>query len=413
MFLLIILILVALALLFVRFKIVEEGTAIVLVSFGAFSKAIIQWENHWIDEDWNIWKEGEENSDSKEENKCFQQRIFGGLIFYIWPFQKIFTYLHRWADIRLKYDETVIEFHEEIKDCVMLKPAVYAIKVSGTETKDGLVVDLIVLVTLKIINPFLFLFVAPPTPLEDVLSKITAEIRTAVANLQINEVLGGKIWEKLQTTKLLQETLLKWGLKVAEKGIEVKEVIFPPEHQEALAREKIEKFKSRGRAQDIMGTIISAISLATGEEERVIQEQFKNDPETFLEKYKTIIDNIMKKLSMEEKAYYRIEGSGKDNGLVNDLLQIITAWKMLPTTCNKNDENKDKNQISHQKEPHQEESHQKNDESKEQKKDKSALDNLPKEERKLIIQSAEMMGWDPEALAENWLRKKEEEKRKI
>ena len=182
--------------LFVRFTIVKEGTAKAVMTLGKFSRVIFQWENHWMDVEWNIWREGEKESPIRAENeKKIRGRIFGGLYFYIWPLYGIHKYPLRWTDLRrVEETEEKIEkpqFHDEELKYVMLKPAVYWTKLFKVETlpPERIPVNIEILVTMRISNPFRFLFVAPPTPLEDVLARIDALMRAIVGMLKIDEII--------------------------------------------------------------------------------------------------------------------------------------------------------------------------------------------------------------------------------
>jgi len=334
----ILVVLVVLCFLFVRFTRVDEGTAKALMVFGEFSKMVFRWKNHWMDIEGNIRKAGEkseEGSEKKEKNKSWDQKIFGGLIVYFWPFQRIHRYKHRWTDIRLRQAEMEVEFHEEDLDHVLLKPAVYAFTLTAVETQppERVPVDVLVLVTLRIQNPYLFLFVAPPTPIEDILARISAETRALVTGCGLDELLrlkGESFWEKMKGAKVIEETLEKWGVKLAEKGIEIREINLPPDYQKAGAAKKVEEMRATGRAEQIMGTVISAVVRASGQSESQVQAEFQKNPEDFYKKHQCTIDNTITKLSMEEGAYVRIETPGA-TGFGGDLLRLIAAWKKMPT----------------------------------------------------------------------------------
>ena len=344
------------------FTIVEEGTAKAVMKLGKFDKIIFQWEGHWMDKDWSIWYEGEEGAPDrkKAENKVWG-RVFGSLWFYgIWPIHRIYEYTLRWTDLHRVIEKEgsieKVQFHEEKLDHVLLKPAVYWTKIFSAETTppERIPVNIEVLVTMRVFNPYRFLFIAPPTPIEDVLARIDALIRERIAHLTVDKILRIRtetLWEGWETEdekipglkeeKLIKETLQRWGMKIAEKGVDVKKVEFPKGYAEALARRrqleleaeaKRTEFRilSEARAAEIMGTIIEAIVVATGLPKEEIQKEFTKDPEAFYEKHKTIIDNVMTKLSMEERAYLRIETPGA-TGALGDLIRLIGAWQRMPT----------------------------------------------------------------------------------
>jgi len=326
---------------FIRFKKNEEGTAIALKCFGKFSKIIFTWKDYWMDKEGNIWREvkpgekPEEGSEGKERSKGWDQKIAGGLFVYFPPFQKIHRYKNRWTDIRLRSNKMEVELHEEELDHVLLKPAVYAFELTAVETKpsERIPVDVMVVVTLQIRNPYLFLFAAPPTPIEDILARVSAEMREIISSYTLNELLELKetiLCDAIKEKKVIVETLGKWGMVLADKGIEIREIGLSAEYQKASSIKKVEEMKAEGRAQQLMGTVISAVSIAKGDDKNKINAEFKADPDAFYWKHRSLIDSVLSKLSMEERAYFRIETPGAEGGL-GDLLRLIGIWKRMPT----------------------------------------------------------------------------------
>ncbi len=325
----------AIAALFIRITIVEEGTAKAVMVFGKFSKIIFQWENHWMDYNWNIWRELEEDSPDKKSEKKVKGRLFGGLWIYFWPFQKIHRYKHRWTDIRLKDSEMKVEFHEEKNfDHVLLKPAVYAFKLTAVETKppERIPVDVLVLVTLRIRNPYLFLFVAPPTPLEDALARVSAETRALVTGCFIDELLqlkGESLWTLLRGAKVIEETLQKWGIKLAEKGIEIREIDLPPQYQRAAGAKKEEELKAAGRAAQAVGAVIEMIAQARGKLANEIRAEIDISPELRQEFLKLAKDLIVRQLAIEGGSYLDIRVQGAE-GIEKMILNALAAWQRMP-----------------------------------------------------------------------------------
>jgi len=324
---------VGLLFVFVRFTTVDEGTAKAVMVFGEFSRIIFRWKKHFMDEEDNIWEEedweilskgirtrkikitvnGEEQERIEEvKEQKVKGRIFGGLFVYFWPFQKIHRYKHRWTDIRLQQARMEVEFHEEDLNYVLLKPAVYAFKLTAVETKppERIPVDVLVLVTLRIRNPYLFLFVAPPTPAEDILARVSAETRALVTSCEIDELLklkGAGFWELLTGAKVIEDTLRKWGVKLAEKGIEIREIDLQPEYQKAAAARRIEQMRAEARGMKIAETMVGAEATGRGRKIEEIQGEIDTDLSRRQEFRETANDLIIRELSMERDALTRIE----------------------------------------------------------------------------------------------------------
>lgn len=336
--------LVVLVGLFARFTVVEEGTAKAVKRFGEFLYIIFQWQDHWMDEQWTILRTEETSEFAPAEKPGWGPpwRIFGGLYLYgFWPIHTIHRYTHRWTDIHLgKEGEVVLKFHEEEFSHVLLRPAVYAIRLTDLETSppERIPVTILILVTLRVSNPYRFLFVAPPTPTEDVLARMGAEMRPILTGQFLDALLllrGEALWAEeaertlLRGVKLIEETLEKWGIKVADKGVEIRDIDLPLEYQKAAALKREQELRAAGRAEEIRGTLISAVARSDGRPESDVQAEFARDPGAFLQRHGLTRDDVMTKLSMEARAYLKIETPGAGEGL-GDLLRAIGAWQRMP-----------------------------------------------------------------------------------
>ena len=330
--------LLLLPLFLLRFTVVEEGTAKAVTAFGKFSGLIFQWDKHWMDENWEIVREEETEGHKLKERKPerWRRRLVGGLYLYgIWPIHRIHSYKHRWSDIRLRGNGKMeLESHDkdEVFSHVLLKPAVYAIKLLEVETAppERIPVTVLVLITLRIENPYLFLFVAPPTPIEDVLARIEASMRSVITSCQLDDLLrlkGESLWKVgtegvkplLAGAKVIVDTLKSWGMKLADKGIEVKEISLPVRYQEAGAIEQEQRMRSKGLAAQTMGAMTAMIAEATNQNLKEVQNEFQNPEEAF-RKYDRLIkanmDFIQRKMGLDADAvrqyYFQGGGGGAD-----------------------------------------------------------------------------------------------------
>ncbi|MBL7150262.1 MAG: hypothetical protein ISS84_01420 [Candidatus Pacebacteria bacterium] len=234
----------------------------------------------------------------------------------------------------------------------MLKPAVYWTKIFKVEScpPERIPVDIGILITMRIINPYNFLFIAPPTPLEDVLARIDALMRARVSMLTVDELIALRsksevLWDGeeevtgLKDEKLIKETLPKWGLEIAEKGVDIKSIGLPPEYQKAAAAKREQEMIASGRSEKIIGTLISSVARVEGREEKEVQADCQKDPKAFYAKHKIIIDNIMSQLSWEEGAGLRIETPGA-TAFGGEFLRLIGAWLRMPGGKGKEDRKK-------------------------------------------------------------------------
>lgn len=316
------LVLAGLFFLFARFTIVQEGTAKAVMRLGEFCWIIFRWQGHWMDEEWTILRK-EEKSEFQPAKKTGwgpPWRLFGGWYLYgFWPIHTIHKYKHRWTDIKEQDGKLILKFNEEWFSHVLLRPAVYAIKLTDLETKppERIPVTIVILVTIKISNPYRFLFVAPPTPFEDVLARMGAEMRPILTNQTLDHILllrGSQLWTEerakgtlLGEVKIISETMGKWGLELADRGVEIRLIDLPPEYQKAAADKKAQELRAAGRAEEIRGTVVSAVARSSNRKETDVQAEFAQDPAAFYARHQRTIDDVMTKLSMEAQAYLKGE----------------------------------------------------------------------------------------------------------
>lgn len=405
---------------FARFTKVEEATAKAVMSFGKFRKFLLTWKGHWIDKNYNIWEEGEKGAPSKKKKEIkIKGRIFGGLFFYgFWPFHRIYSYPLRWTDIRMveeageKIEKP--QFHDEpARNFVMLKPAVYWTKLFKAETKppERFAVDAEVTITMRVFNPYLFLFKAPPTPLEDIMIRISSLLRSRVGNLTSDELIildSRKLWDgwsekgipPLKEEKFITETLPQWGVKVVERGVEIKKIDFSPEVQKALALKKERELEAFGRAEELTGSIVKAVALVSGLDEEKVREEFRRNPEEFFRQYRSIVENVMKKIAMEEQLYFLLESKGE--GEIDSLLKLIAAWKRLPV---KKEEKAKKEEELKEKETKEKETKEKEE------KEEINIEGLTPDEKE-VVEIAKKKGRDVQEALQRWREYKKRRKRK-
>jgi regulator of protease activity HflC (stomatin/prohibitin superfamily) len=336
MILLMVFVALALFFIFFRFTFVKEGTAKVIVRWGAFKKVVMAWDGYELNEDWDV------NVIEPQRRRQRRRPLFGGLRFVgIWPFDRVFRYKFRWRDIQLEKGEEKVIPHEEVIDYILLRPDVYYTDIKDAETKPPERIPLTVqwLVTIRVINPYKALFKAPSNWNENVMSRLNSLFRDFVAHYSADQILMFKeqelsfLWNEFKDHHLIKMFEEEWGIKVEENGIEIRKVDVPPKYQEALA----EIARAQGRAQQIMGSVLQGVAASTGQKLEVVQQEFRADPEEFYRTHQVLIHNVMSKLSMEERAYLRIETPGAE-GALGDFLRLIGAWQRLPVRAEKTKE---------------------------------------------------------------------------
>jgi len=226
-----------------KFSKTKESTAQAVMRLGGFKKCVMAWKGHKLDSDDNV-VEG------------VRIGLPGGLKYVgIRGIDKIYTYHFRFYSVELRAGEEPIIQFKDLKDLdyILVKPDTYWSKIVKAETKDGMIVDIEFLDTIRVINPRKALFVAPPNWLENVLSRLNA-LRTGwVRGKTFNQLLTLRqdvkvLWQDLGNDPLIQEVFKKeWGIEIVENGMQIYKINLLPEYQAALARKKQMELEARAK----------------------------------------------------------------------------------------------------------------------------------------------------------------------
>lgn len=206
---------------------VKEGTAKIVVKGDAFQKALIQWEGHAFDyqkpepEKWKVVK-------GKEYH------LFGGLRFYgIWPIVDIYIYKFKWSGVT---EEGVVVHHPpEILDYILLKDDVYWAQVEKAEDKKLLPLDIELVLTIRVINPYKALF-RVQNWLETVINRIKPTVRDIVTQDDYEEwikkpdAMGVIVYREAGKRGLLKEYKNRYGVDV--RKIQIKDINPPTDYRE-------------------------------------------------------------------------------------------------------------------------------------------------------------------------------------
>ena len=206
------------------FTFVKEGTTKIVVRGDKFERALIQWEGRTF----QYQQIGEDKWTVIEEKEPWHP--FGGLRFYgVWPIWDIYIYKFKWSGVTENGE--VIHHPSEILDYVLLKDDVYWCKIEKCEDKNLLPLDLELLLTVAMVNPYKALFKIQNW-LETVINRMKPFTRGYITQKEFEmliterEVLGEGLMKKFKEVGLLDEFENWYGVRV--KKVEVKE-INPPE----------------------------------------------------------------------------------------------------------------------------------------------------------------------------------------
>jgi len=333
---------IALLRLFLRFTFVQEGTAAIIMRWRGVVKVFIQWTGYELDERGNVVPIGyklDEKGNLVPTGEKIPEKPkkpwYGGLRVWIGlPVDKVYEYHLRFHTVEEKERKREPEYRNIPKaNYVELRPDRYWRRNTRMETRDGQFPDVEWQIGMRCINPAKTIFKAPHNWVENALNELEPTLRAYVRTKNLTELLDltrEQIWTTIGKNRAIKEVLRKeWGIQIDTKEIGVFDVVPPPGYQEALAAKSRREMEAAARAEEILGTVVAAVVRATGAKENEIQAEFQKDPKAFYRKHKTTIDNTMTKLSMEERAYLRIETPGA-TGALGDFLRLIAAWQRMP-----------------------------------------------------------------------------------
>lgn len=191
------------------FTFVKEGTAKFIVRGDKLERVLIQWRGYTLDlETWDVI-EGEE------------RHIFGGFRYYgFWPLFDVHIYSFQWTGVA--EDGTIVAHPREDLDYILLKEDVYYFKVKNAEDKTLLPLDIEVIFTAKVVNPYKARF-RIQNWLEAVINRMAPAVRDAVTKetyqqlIKRKEAIGSEIYDKLG--ELLGEFKEGYGIDVLNLAI--------------------------------------------------------------------------------------------------------------------------------------------------------------------------------------------------
>ena len=339
------------------FTFVNEATSKIIVKAGKFEKAFIQWKRHTLDENWNIvsedtWvKDGKVVAEGTVGAKKYKEpwHPFGGLRYYgLWPIKDVYTYYFAWTGVT---QEGEIDIHPKEKlDYILLRDDVYWFAALEQETKEPelLPVDVEILLTIRVVNPYKALF-AIENWLETVINRVKPITRDCIGKYFYDELISrkGRIGDEIQglaeEAKVLDDFLNRYGVEI--RKIELKDVNPTAKPTTALREATLKKFLaeqekkaiivmaeavSRRRTQETVGAIIQMISQATGRTIEEVQTEIKANRKLSREFEKFSEDLIRRQIAIDGKSFLdiRIEGA---RGIEKTLLNLIAAFKKIPT----------------------------------------------------------------------------------
>ncbi len=327
------------------FTFVTEGTAKIIVKAGGFFKALIQWKGYTLDEDQNVvpeneWvKNGEVVAEGTPGAKKYREpwHPFGGLRWVgIWPVFQIYLYRLRWTSVR---EDGSYSPHDEVLDYVMLKDHIYLVKLRGAEDTDMVPLDVDLLLTMRVTNPYKAIFRVQDW-IELVTGRTMPFFRQYVGENTFKELksktqeAGGEVWQRLDALvsgrpSLIDEFKIDYGAQIKEGGVEMKEVTPPKEYQEAATRKYMSEREREKRMVETVGTVLESLAYSQGKNVSQVQTEIAADAtlqKLFLEIAR---DMVMRQVAIAGKSFIDIRTEGAGEGLDKTILNALALWSKI------------------------------------------------------------------------------------
>ena len=228
----------------ILFTMVEEGRWKAVLKFGQFHKLIMVYDGHAFDQYWNIRHISEQGGKAKHrlgpneeeyqidlEKNRVKSWLPGGIFWIGLPFIfTIHTYHFVWdsyqKDTREADGKTItkIVHHDKWLDYILVQDDVYFTVLEGAEAEKMVPLDIQILLTIRILNPYKALF-RVQNWLEQTINIALPYIRTRIASMDYEKLVASKEGGELQKTseaflkELYDEALQDYGVRIKKLGI--------------------------------------------------------------------------------------------------------------------------------------------------------------------------------------------------
>jgi len=180
--------------------IVQEGTAKAVLRFGKFEHLEVAYKGYELDEDQNVVKEGASNGKSHQRSGL---RWIGIPWIY-----SVHSYGFRWVAFEQgeqdgKLVQKTIPHEEKGLDYIILQDDVYYSFLRDAETKDKVPVDVDLLLTIRVVNPYRAMF-RVQNWLEATQNQFKPALRGFIATTDFDELISRKEGLAREIEELLQ-----------------------------------------------------------------------------------------------------------------------------------------------------------------------------------------------------------------
>lgn len=241
---------------------IDEATATAFQYLGGFRYLGIQYAGRHLKNDYFI----EDGAGPQSIGRCWCIWQIGGWVIYVaaWGLVKPTKYTDQNDADGFGEDHSV--FLNQIQRSFTLEKA---------ETQPGEVIplDIDAVFKMMVVNPYLFLFVAPKDVVAQVTKIVEAMVRAWVVAHTANEVQlsksnGVELWAEIlasgSSKQAVGELRNKWGIEVVPDSLSIMDVGLQPEDQTAFEAKKRQSLEALGVAQELVGAMLSNSAVING-----------------------------------------------------------------------------------------------------------------------------------------------------
>jgi len=312
-----------------KFTFVKEGTAKIVMKFGAFHKILLSKKGYVVNKNGDIVEE--KDSDGTDSH----WHLLGGLRFV--GIRGIHTIYRR--DLSWVKSLPDGKFEDRVDNSVDFILArvdyQYGMRIISAESKDLLNLDANMTITASIINPYKAQF-AVRDWFDAMVNRIAPYVREYISNHTYEELINDaekqldrEIIKDLKTKKegssdsILNKLENFYGIKIF--AIETININPPEEYRKASLSKWQASRDAEKRLGSTTGALMEMIAHQTGMDLATVQEEFKADPSLALKKYKGLIeinkDFIEQQIASEAGSLRRYYFNGGAGGM--DLVALL------------------------------------------------------------------------------------------
>jgi hypothetical protein len=251
--------------------------------------------------------------------------------FFIWRFWSVVLYFS-WFVKPARYDDynekdgfgegNAIILHEQIKDIILIKAETRA----GATGAEAVPLDIKAFFSMIVVNPYLFLFMAPKNVVAQVIKKMEAIMRGRIRahdpdEVQAERTNGHGFWTEIMAAGSasraeIERMETEWGVKIVENSVEIRDIGYQKADQDAQEQAKQQKWKAKGSAAELLGSMleIEAISMGLTDGEEARRELAAHNSDRLKEIVALANNTLIQRKLGEVGSYKRIDVPGLAGG---------------------------------------------------------------------------------------------------